>query len=67
VQSEAKRKVVTMMEDSIRLNAESGQTMAEYAMVLGVITLVIVTTLSLLSTEINAAFNRTISIVTSAF
>lgn len=56
-----------MMEDSIRLNAESGQTMAEYAMVLGVITLLIVTTLSLLSGEINAAFNRTISIVTSAF
>jgi Flp pilus assembly pilin Flp len=67
VQPKAKRKVVTMMEDSIRLNAESGQTMAEYAMVLGVITLVIVTTLSLLSSEINAAFNRTISIVTSAF
>jgi Flp pilus assembly pilin Flp len=67
VQPKAKRKVVTMMEDSIRLNTESGQTMAEYAMVLGVITLVIVTTLSLLSSEINAAFNRTISIVTSAF
>ena len=56
-----------MMDDSIRLKAESGQTMAEYAMVLGVITLVIVTALSLLSSEINAAFNRTISIVSSAF
>ena len=56
-----------MMNDSIRFHAESGQTMAEYALVLGVITFVIVATLSLLSDAIAAGFDRTVSIVSSAF
>jgi Flp pilus assembly pilin Flp len=59
--------VVMMMNDSIRLHTESGQTMAEYAMVISVITLVIVTTLSLLSGQIGAAFDRTLTIVSAAF
>ncbi|MHB1243794.1 MAG: Flp family type IVb pilin [Gaiellaceae bacterium] len=46
-------------------DAEAGQTMAEYAVVLGVITFVIVTTFSLLSDAINAAFTRTLEIVQS--
>ncbi len=49
------------------IEAEAGQTMAEYAVVLGVITLVIVTTFSLLSDAINAAFARTVEIVQSVF
>jgi Flp pilus assembly pilin Flp len=44
-------------------DAETGQTMAEYTVVLGVITIAIVTTLSLLSGTINAAFTRTLEIV----
>jgi Flp pilus assembly pilin Flp len=54
-------KVMTQIE------SESGQTMAEYAVVLGVITFVIVTTFSLLSDAINAAFTRTLEIVQSVF
>ena len=56
-----------MMNDPIRFHAESGQTMAEYAMVISVITLVIVATLSLLSNQIAAAFDRTLTIVSAAF
>jgi Flp pilus assembly pilin Flp len=59
--------VVMMMNDSIRFHADSGQTMAEYAMVISVITLVIVTTFSLLSDQILAAFDRTLTIVSAAF
>jgi Flp pilus assembly pilin Flp len=44
---------------------ESGQTMAEYAVVLGVITLAIVTTFSLLSSTIAAGFVRTLNVITS--
>ena len=47
----------------IALQDQSGQTMAEYAVVLGVITLAIVTTLSLLSGAMEAAFDRTVEIV----
>ncbi|HUQ23514.1 MAG TPA: hypothetical protein VM049_10935 [Gaiellaceae bacterium] len=56
-----------MMMNKIGLYAESGQTMAEYALVISVITLVIVTTFSLLSGEIGAAFDRTLTIVSAAF
>jgi len=56
-----------MLKQLIRLPAESGQTMAEYAVVLGVITLTIVTTLSFLSNAMNAAFERTLSVIASAF
>ena len=54
-----------MMSFSTTTGTESGQTMAEYAVVLGVITFVIVTTFSLLSDQINAGFQRTLSILTS--
>ena len=56
---------VTMLRTMIQTEAEAGQTMAEYAVVLGVITLTIVTTFSLLSDAINAAFTRTLEIVQS--
>jgi Flp pilus assembly pilin Flp len=61
------RKVVTMFRESIDAHAEAGQTMAEYATVLGVITLAIVTTISLLSNAVNDAFIRTINIVETVF
>jgi Flp pilus assembly pilin Flp len=61
------RKVVTMSKETIQINAEAGQTMAEYTVVLGVITLAIVTTFTLLSDAMNEAFERTIEIVQSAF
>ena len=54
-----------MMRDPITFHKEAGQTMVEYAVVLGVITFVIVATLSLLSGQINSAFTRTLSILTS--
>jgi Flp pilus assembly pilin Flp len=65
VQTERKRKVVTMMRQPITFHREAGQTMAEYAVVLGVITLAIVTTFSLLSGAVAAAFDRTLAIITS--
>lgn len=45
------------------LRNEEGQTMAEYGIVLAVITLVIVTTLGLLSGAINTALNNIISVL----
>jgi Flp pilus assembly pilin Flp len=57
--------VVTMMKRLTTFHTESGQTMAEYAVVLGVITFIIVTTISLLSDQIDTAFNRTLDILTS--
>jgi Flp pilus assembly pilin Flp len=45
------------------IDGENGQTMAEYTVVLGVITIAIVTTLSLLSGAVNGAFTRTLEIV----
>jgi Flp pilus assembly pilin Flp len=45
------------------IDTESGQTMAEYTVVLGVITISIVTTLSLMSGWINGAFTRTLDII----
>ena len=56
-----------MSREYIQINAESGQTMAEYTVVLGVITLAIVTTFSLLSGAIDDAFMRTVEIVETAF
>lgn len=55
-----------MSRQLIRLPGETGQTMAEYAVVLGTITLAIVTTFSLLSGAMNAAFERALSLVSSA-
>lgn len=54
-----------MMSISITMQSESGQTMAEYAVVLGVITFIIVTTISLLSDEIAATYGRTVALLTS--
>ena len=54
-----------MMRDPITFRNEAGQTMVEYAVVLGVITFVIVATFSLLSAQINTAFERTLNIITS--
>jgi Flp pilus assembly pilin Flp len=56
-----------MLRQLIRFHAESGQTMAEYVVVVSVITISIVTTLSLLSNAIGAGFERTLSVLSSAF
>ena len=51
------------MLDKIRTDvaAEAGQTMAEYAVVLGVITIAVVVTLGLLSTAIKNLLNNVIA------
>ena len=56
-----------MSKEIMQRTHESGQTMAEYAVVLGMITIAIVATLSLLSSSINDAFMRTLEVVQSAF
>jgi Flp pilus assembly pilin Flp len=45
------------------LGSEAGQTMAEYAVVLGVITIAVVVTLGLLSTAIKNTLNNVISVI----
>jgi len=55
------------MSKEINIKAEGGQTMAEYTVVLGLITIAIVATLSLLSGAVNDAFLRTLEVVESAF
>ena len=52
-----------MSNEMNRIDTEKGQTMAEYTVVLGVITIAIVTTFSLMSGWINDAFTRTLDIV----
>ena len=47
----------------LSLSEESGQTMAEYAVVLGVITIAVVVTLGLLSTAIQNTLNNVISVI----
>jgi Flp pilus assembly pilin Flp len=51
------------MLDELRgaVECESGQTMAEYAVVLGVITIAVVVTLGLLSTAISSTLNNVIA------
>ena len=49
-----------MFDREIAKTTEGGQTMAEYAVVLGVITIAIVTTFAALSGAILAAFERTL-------
>lgn len=56
-----------MSKGMIQTKAEGGQTMAEYTVVLGMITIAIVATLALLSGAINDAFIRTVELVESAF
>jgi len=45
-----------------RLEAEDAQTMAEYTVVLGVITLAIVTTIAALSASVTAMFERVVGL-----
>jgi Flp pilus assembly pilin Flp len=53
---------VSMLDELSRVvECESGQTMAEYAVVLGVITIAVVVTLGLLSTAITNLLNNVIA------
>ena len=52
-----------MMRERISLTEESGQTMAEYGVVLAVITLLIVGTLIALSTGINGALTNVVNVL----
>lgn len=56
-----------MSKAAITLHDERAQTMAEYVVVLGVITVAIVTSLSVLSDAILTGFERTLEIVSGAF
>ena len=47
----------------LSLSDEAGQTMAEYAVVLGVITIAVVVTLGLLSSAIQNTLNNVISVI----
>lgn len=58
---------MTVVHNAIGFEADAGQTMAEYAVVLGVITLTIVTTFSLLSDQFAAAFDRTVKVMSTVF
>jgi Flp pilus assembly pilin Flp len=53
--------ITSMNEFFTELRDESGQTMAEYAVVLGVITIAVVVTLGLLSTAIQNTLNNVIA------
>jgi Flp pilus assembly pilin Flp len=50
-----------MPDSVVTLHHEAGQTMAEYAVVLGVITIAVVVTLGLLSTAIQGTLTNVIS------
>ena len=52
-----------MLMDMITRESERAQTMAEYAVVLAVITAAIITSFSLLSGTMEAAFDRTVDLV----
>ncbi len=52
-----------MSTHRITLRQEKGQTMAEYAVVLGVVTLAIVAAFSLLARAIQSAFERVVALV----
>lgn len=54
-----------MLRKRISLTAESGQTMAEYAVVLGVIILAVITSLGLLSDQVAAALTTVTDMVKS--
>ena len=56
-----------MSNEMMNAGAEAGQTMAEYAVVLGVITLAIVTTFALLSDAIYDSLMGTLEIMKTAF
>jgi Flp pilus assembly pilin Flp len=50
-----------MMDRLQKVQDEAGQTMAEYAVVLGIITIAVVVTLGLLSTSISNTLNSVIA------
>ena len=50
----------------VNVQGERGQTMAEYAVVLGVITFAIVTSFSFLAGAVEAALNEAVEIVRNA-
>ena len=52
-----------MSTGKITIHNEAGQVMGEYAVVLGVITVAVVTTFAVLSGAINDAFRRVLEIV----
>jgi Flp pilus assembly pilin Flp len=52
-----------VLEHISRIRDEAGQTMAEYAVVLAVITIAVVVTLGLLSTSISAQLNSVIGVL----
>ena len=54
---------VSLQNSFYSLRNEEGQTMAEYGVVLAVITLVIVATLLLLSGAINTALGKVVSVL----
>jgi len=54
---------VSLQNRLAELRDEEGQTMAEYGVVLAVITLVIVATLLLLSGAINTALNKVVTVL----
>ena len=54
---------VSFQNRLLDLRKEEGQTMAEYGVVLAVITLVIVATLLLLSGAINTALDKVVSVL----
>ena len=56
-----------MVVGQIELHDQKAQTMAEYTVVLGLITVAIVTTVSVLSDAVLAAFERALEIVRIAF
>ena len=56
-----------MMRERISLAEESGQTMAEYAFVISVITLTIVTAFGVLSGAIATSIDSAVSIVRSLY
>jgi Flp pilus assembly pilin Flp len=55
--------VNVVLDRLTRVHEESGQTMAEYAVVLAVITIAVVVTLGLLSTAISSQLNSVIGIL----
>ena len=54
-----------MLKRRITLTAETGQTMAEYAFVLGVITLIVITSLTLFSGAVAAAIEAVDAMIRS--
>jgi Flp pilus assembly pilin Flp len=53
--------------EKITFHDEAGQVMSEYAVVLGVITVAIVTTFAVLSGAINEAFRRILDVLGPVF